>query len=245
MMTKWIETAAGISNQWSLAAFTVAAILSVVLAVLKKQEKKVNPIGWIVVIALLVLVSIVPTLASTYLERTRIVDRNRTIYHVRTIVLGPTETPVEDAKVWSSVSGEPKRIAGGWQFDIPEGSKPQDGKLTIYASVENAFLTGKSEVQLSEDRNPTITIRLRADTSANVRGLIVDGSGNGVSDARVMVAGYENEATMTGTGGGFSLRAHAANRQIVRVHAEKKGYNAVNEDCPAGDSPVTLVMTKR
>lgn len=240
-MTKFIETAAGISNQWSLAAFVVAAILFVVF---KMQAKRTSPIGWIA-IAAFVLVGIIPTLASTYLEKTRIVDRNRAIYHVRTIVLGPAETPVDDAKVWATASAEPKKIAGGWQFDIPEGSKPLDGKLTIYASVESAFLAGKSEVQLGEDRNPIVSIRLRADTSASVRGIIIDAAGNGVSGARVMVAGYDSEAVFTGTGGSFSLPAHAANRQIVRVHAQKNGYAAANEDCPAGDSPVTIVMTKR
>jgi hypothetical protein len=147
-MNKLIEVAAGISNQWSLAAFVVAAIL---IAVPKMQGKKVRPFAWMVIIALVFVVT-VPTVASMYLEKTRILDRNRAIYHVRTIVLDHTETPVDAAKVWSSASGEAKKIAGGWQFDIPEGSKPADGKLTVYASVENAFLTGKSEVQLGEDR---------------------------------------------------------------------------------------------
>ena len=241
VITKWIETASRISNQWSLAAFVAAAILFVVL---KTRTRKINHIGWIAIIAL-VLVGILPTLASTYLERTRILDRNRTIFHVRAIVLDPTETPIDDAKVWSSASGEPKKIAGGWQFDIPEGSKPRDGRSTIYASVESAFLTGKAEVQLGEDRNPTVTIRLRADTAANLRGIIMDGSGNGVSGARVVVAGYESEAVVTETGGNFSLPAHAANGQMVRVHVQKNGYAAANEDCPAGDSPATIVMTKK
>jgi hypothetical protein len=240
-MTEWIKAAAGISNQWSLAAFAIAAILFLVL---KTQAKKISPTGWIAIAALVIL-GVLPTLASTYLERTRIVDQNRAIYHVRTIVLGPTETPVDDAKVWSSVSGEPKRIAGGWQFDIPEGSKPRGGGLTIYASIDSAFLTGKSDVQLGEDRNPTVTIHLRADTGANLRGIIVDGSGNGVSGARVVVVGYDSEAVVTGAGGSFSLPAHAANGQIVRVHVQKNGYAAANEDCPAGDSPATIVMTKK
>jgi hypothetical protein len=239
-MTKWIEIAVRISNQWNLAAFGVAAILFIVLKVL---GRKMNPFGRSAIIAL-ALVCLVPTLASTYVEITRIADRNRTIYHVRTIVLGPTETPIEDTKVWSSASGEPKRITGGWQFDIPEGSKPLNGKLTIYASVESAFLTGKAEMQLGEDRNPTVTIVLRADTSANVRGIIVDGSGNGVFAARVLVVGYENEAVVTGTGGSFSLPAHAASGQMVRIHVQKNGYAAANEDCPAGDSPATIVMNK-
>jgi hypothetical protein len=56
--------------------------------------------------------------------------------------------PVDEAKVTSSIGGEPKKVDGGWEFDIPQGNKPTDGKLTIYAEVRSAFLTGKSDVVL-------------------------------------------------------------------------------------------------
>jgi hypothetical protein len=34
------------------------------------------------------------------------------IYRVRVTVLDPAQVPVEDAKVWSSMGGEPKKVAG-------------------------------------------------------------------------------------------------------------------------------------
>lgn len=142
------------------------------------------------------------------------------------------------SSIFAHFDGERDAGNSGW-------SKPQDGKLTIYASVESAFLTGKSEVHLREDRDPSVSIGLQAETSANLKGMIVDGSGNGVAGARVEVAGYENEAIITGAGGSFSLPAHAGNGQMVRLHAQKNGYVAANEYFPAGDSPATIVMTKK
>jgi hypothetical protein len=44
------------------------------------------------------------------------------------------EKEADGVEVWSSLGGEPKRVSGGWQFDIPNASKPKDGKLSIYAS---------------------------------------------------------------------------------------------------------------
>jgi hypothetical protein len=60
-----------------------------------------------------------------------------------------------------------------------------------------------------------------------------------------MVVGYPNEAAATGADGGFSLSAHAASGQIVSVHVQKDGYTAANEDCPAGDTPATIVIRKK
>src|ERR1700730_15843981 len=77
-MSRWIQIASGISNQWSLAAFVVAAILFLAL---KTKAGKINSIGWISIIALVV-VGIIPILASTYLEKTHVEDRNRAIYRV-------------------------------------------------------------------------------------------------------------------------------------------------------------------
>jgi len=90
-----LRLAGGISNQWSYAAFVIAAILFLVT---KNQERKTKPIIWIGICALALVVAL-QLLASAYLERIRILDVNRTIYRVRTLVLSPTGTPLEDAKV--------------------------------------------------------------------------------------------------------------------------------------------------
>ena len=51
-------------------------------------------------------------------------------YRVRAIVLDPQNTPVSEAKVWSSLGGEPMRVEGGWLFTIPAETRPKDGVLT-------------------------------------------------------------------------------------------------------------------
>jgi hypothetical protein len=232
----WLKGAAGISNAWSLAAFAIAAILFVSL---KASNRKVQPSGWAVICAV-VLLGVIPILASTYLEKSR--DAAGAIYVVRTIVLDPQGIPVSDAKMWSSVGGEPKAVSGGWEFDIPEATKPVDGRLILYASLERAFWTGKTELRLTEDHHPTATIRLEPDTSARVSGIVVDGSGKAIAGVRVSVVGYEDEVIVIKEGGNFSLPAHAAEGQIVQLHFEKKGYRAVNDDYPAGRTAIRVVL---
>ena len=232
-MAKLFETAAGVSNQWSLAAFAIAAILYFVL----KRRGKVPAIAWACIVAIL-LIGLAPILASVYAGK-------NAIYRVRVTVLDPQQIPVDDARVWSSMGGEPKKVAGGWQFDIPAASKPADGKLTVYAAVSSAFLTGRRELPLADDRNPTVTVQLAKDASATVRGIVVDGSGKAILGARVSVVGFESETVVTRAGGNFLLPAHAANGQQAQLHAEKAGYAAVNQWHPAGDEPATLVLDRK
>ena len=166
------------------------------------------------------------------------------IYRVRVTVIDPQNVPVEDAKVWSSFGGEPKRVAGGWQFDIPNASRPKDGKLTIFSSKESAFISGKQDIQLGDDPNPTLTIKLSKDTSATVRGIIQDSSGRAVSGVRVFVVGYGEEAVITQAAGSFPLPAHASINEQVLLHAEKKGLQPAEQLHPAGIDPATIILEK-
>src|ERR1035438_6391731 len=47
-------------------------------------------------------------------------------YRVRVTVIDGQQTPVSDAKVWSSIGGEPMKVEGGWQFVIPKDTKPRE-----------------------------------------------------------------------------------------------------------------------
>ncbi len=166
------------------------------------------------------------------------------IYRVRVTVVDSQGTPTEDAKVWSSFGGEPKRVAGGWQFDIPTISKPQDGKLNFFASKESAFLTGRTDLTLGNDYNPAVTVSLKRDDSAKVRGQVVDSKQHAIAAARVFVVGYEAEAVITKEGGNFELPSHAAMNQQVLLHAEKKGLKPAKLWHPAGDAPAVLVLER-
>jgi hypothetical protein len=161
------------------------------------------------------------------------------------VVVGADGVPSNDAKVWSSIGGEAKKVDGGWQFDIPTKTKPVDGKLTVYAEVASAFEKGQKEVTLAADFSPSVTVPLAQDSSAVVRGQVVDTSGRAISGARVNVTGFGKESVTTEADGGFVLPAHAAKGQQVQLHAEKKGYSAVNQGHPAGTTAVTIVLERR
>lgn len=63
-------------------------------------------------------------------------------------------------------------------------------------------------------------IQLEKDTSAMVRGDMVDEHGRSVAGARVSIPGYPDVA-VTDEMGNFVLPAHAADGQIVQVRAQK------------------------
>lgn len=161
----------------------------------------------------IIILGLAPLASSTFLQ-------SRGIYRVRVIVLGANNMPVDDAHVTSSSGGEPKKIEGGWEFDIPPQTRPADGRVTLYALVNSAFLSGTSEVLLGRDFYPTATVKLSADTSAVIRGVVMNERHGRVAGATVSVAGYGDEVH-TDSMGNFELPAHAANGQIVQILAQK------------------------
>jgi hypothetical protein len=221
-----------IASPWNLAAFALAVVLYLML---KKRKGDIPFAAWLVIVLLVA----IPVGASVYSG----LPAKPSIYRLRVTVTDPQSVPVEDAKVWSSFGGEPKRVAGGWQFDIPEESKPKEGKLTIFASKEDAFLNGQADLTLGNDLNPAVTINLKRNDSAKIRGQIVDSKNRSVVGARVFVIGYEAESVLTKEGGNFELPAHAANDQQVLLHAEKGGL-AAKLWHPAGDAPAIIKLGK-
>lgn len=181
----------------------------------------------------IILLGIAPLAASTYLQ-------SRGVYRVRVTVLGPDQSTVEDAEVRSSIGGESKIVQGGWEFDIPPQTRPADGKLMFFASEKDAFQTGSSTLVLDRDYFPTTTIQLSSDTSALIRGNVVDVHGRSVAGAKVSVLGY-SDVDVTGEAGAFVLPAHAADGQIVQVRAEK-GLLVGTLSAPAGSHPVQILL---
>jgi hypothetical protein len=160
------------------------------------------------------------------------------IYRLRVTVLGTQGQPVEDAKVSSSVGGEIKMAAGGWELDIPAATLPADRKVTIRAVKD--FAQGSREVILEKDYQPAITVELKEDRSAKISGRVEDRQGRSVEGARVWVEGYEAEAVASGAKGEFTLAAHAVAGKEVRLHLRKAGLEPPPQDHPAGSGPVTL-----
>src|SRR5579859_7840698 len=233
-MNKLFEIAGKVSSAWSLAAF---AIIALVLLASKMKGRKVPAVAWWVVTAIVV-IALAPIVAPAYLN-------SYGIYRVRVVVLDERKIPTNDAKVTCSVGGEVKKVEGGWECDIPSKTKPVDGKMQAYARIDEAFLTGNSELELKDDYSPVATIQLVPDTSALVLGIVTDDNNQPVEGARVGVVGYDSEGTVTKTGGGFSLSAHKAKGQQVQIFVFKEGYAANPPEWhQAGDHPVTIVLRK-
>jgi len=227
------EIASEIANPYSLIAFAVAAVLYAVLKYRNKVPDSAFNNALVAIVLMIVLPLVVGKVAPLLLKGD--------VYHARVTVVGPTGTPVENAKVWSSIGGEPKKVSGGWQFDIPEANVPADRTVTFYASRKSEFLNGKQEVRI-QDLNAAITVELKPDKSATVRGVVVDVNDDAVSGARVSVTGHGKDAVVTDSSGSFSLPAHAANGQEVLLRAQKEGYETATQWHPAGDSPGRLLL---
>lgn len=196
------------------------------------------------------------------------------IYRVRVTVLDPQQVPVSDAEIQASVSGERKKVDGGWEFDIPAASKPADGKLTVYASKQAASLYGEEGLVLDKDPNPTLKIQLRKDappphipTKVNgnrslansneptavpkpkdyltrVRGRVIDASGRPIAGAWVYVVGHANDGMHTGESGEFDLAADRREGPLVRLHAEKEGYVPKERYYQPGSSSAIIDLIK-
>jgi hypothetical protein len=208
-----LRLASGITHPVSVAAFA----LVLATFTLKTLKGKTPGITWFLVSVLLIL-GLSPLVASTYLT-------SRGVYHIRIVVLAPDGQPVDHAEVSSSSGGEIKKADWNWEYDLPPQSKPSDNKVSLFASVKNAYLLGRTSLTLSQDFYPTATIKLEPLPSVNIRGNVIDGVGKSVAGASVSVPGYP-EIAKTDEMGNFSLPAHGPAGQLVQVRAQKGGLAA-------------------
>jgi hypothetical protein len=230
---RFLEAAAGISTMWSLAAFGIAAVLYLAMG---RRKGKSNQ-GVLALSIVLLVFAAIPIMGSLLAD---VYKTKPSVYELRVTVVDAQNTPVEDAKVWSTFGGEPKRVAGGWQFDIPAASLPADHKLTVFASRETAFLKGQSETTLESDFHPNTTIHLMH-PETTIRGMVEDEKGRAIGGATVTVVGYPKEAVVTKADGGFELPAHAADGQLAELHAESP-LGVAHSWYPAGNAPAELVL---
>jgi hypothetical protein len=226
-----------ITNPWNLAAFGIAAAVYIIL----KKRGKIPAFGWFCILAFV----LGPILASTYLETFRVHSKDTSLYRVRVTVIGPDQVPTEEAKVWSSIGGEPKRVSAGWEFDIPAAVKPVDGKLGVFAAAANVSQFGSSEIVLADDYNPAVIIRLQNRAPASIRGRVIDDSGKGIGAATVKAVGYGTDIVTTGNDGEFVLQTHAPEGQQVLLTAEKEGYITVSQLHPAGSEPAAMILSRK
>jgi len=230
MQEKALELASHITHPVTVAAFALVFAAFALGAALKAKKPR---LAVILAIAIVVL-GLAPLAASTFLQ-------SRGIYRVRVVVLGLDGQPVHDAEV-TTMGGEIKKADGSWELEVPPQTRPADGKVLLFASVKDAFLAGSSTLALSDDYYPRATIQLALLPAVMFRGIVKDELGKSVAGAHVSISGYQDIAT-TNEMGNFELPAHAAEGQMVSVHAEK-GDLVTDLTVPAG-ATAELVLRKR
>jgi hypothetical protein len=217
----------GHPSQIAMAAFVVAAC---VFAYLLRTKK---PVSASFAAVLIILAGVTPYFSAKTLQA-------RGVYHVQIVLLRPDQSQADVAQLKSSNGGEIKMVAGGWELEVPQQARPADGKIVFTAAVKDEFLKGSNSIVLDSDYNPTITIQLVADTSATVRGVVVDEDLVAIAGATVTVDGYSDK-TLSDAKGDFSLPAHAGKGQPIQLHAHK-GALTGSLTVPAG-KVVEVILT--
>jgi hypothetical protein len=246
-MNKFLETIASVNSAWTIAAFTIASIIGVldrtILASRRRRSLSGPPmlLVWAAVIAIFLL-GLMPIVADVYVKHKQI--QSFTVYRIRVMVLDSAGVPVTGATLRASAPNETTTTAQGiGEVAIPRASMPADGKVTIFADLDAAFAHGRADLQLANDPNPSLDIRLEASPNAVVTGSIEDDTGVAVPDAKVSVTGGEQGVSTSS--GAFALKTNAPAGKLVRLHAQKDGYIAVDQYHPAGGDPVTIVLVRR
>jgi hypothetical protein len=166
------------------------------------------------------------------------------LYRLRvTTVNEETGLPMNDVRITSSLGGEPKRVDGGWEFNIPAAAISHDGRLTVYAEDDVRLLHGKGEVRLGPDPNPAIEIRL-SKSFVSIRGVVVDDQNRAVGGATV-TAVAESSPTMSADDGRFEISVRPETKSDpIRLRAEKDGYAPDEEYFRPGQDDAKLVLKR-
>ncbi|HSZ63269.1 MAG TPA: carboxypeptidase-like regulatory domain-containing protein [Terriglobales bacterium] len=220
-LTQFLKIAGHIGHPAKVAA--VAFVIAASVFVLAFRAKRPMVGGFAAVVILVV--GVTPFAAYSSLQ-------SRGVYHVQVVLLRPDRSVEDIAQVKASIGGELKMVAGGWELDIPQQSRPADGKLTLSATAKDEFMKGESTIVLAQDYYPTATIQMVAETSAMVRGVVVDEDLGVVAGAKVSVGDYP-ESVVTNAKGDFVLPAHAGQGQVVEIRVQK-GNLTGNLSAPAG-----------
>jgi hypothetical protein len=165
--------------------------------------------------------------------------QSRGVYHVKVELHRSDGSPIYYAQLKSSIPGWLQIFEGGWRLDVTQENRPIDGHIAFAAAAKDEFLKGSSTLTLADDYYPTVRILLTPDTSANIRGVVVDEGMVAVSGVTVSVVGYP-ETTLTDEKGKFVLPAHAGNGQMIQLRAQKNGVWA-HLNAPAGKTAEVIL----
>ncbi len=120
---------------------------------------------------------------------------------------------------------------------------PLDRKVTLWAE-HPAWETDKQEVELTDDQNPSVEVRLKTPAAPEWRlgGIVFDAVNRGVAGARITVRSHVGGGAQTDQDGRFELTVEAARGRRVRLHVKHPDFLPADPYCYAGrlDCPVAL-----
>lgn len=242
-----VKAIASVSDGWRIAAFAIAGLLVATKLVLasgrgssKSGEKPEQGKILFLVAFFICILGLTPILADAWLKSKPTGPPD--VYRLRVIVLDPQHTPVTGAILrTAALNDTATNNQGVAELTLPRATLTAGGKITIYADLDAEGLHTSKDIQLAADPNPTETIELKSVRDAFVSGLVEDDHSSPISGASVSILG--GDTGLTRPDGTFTLKANAAVGQDVRLHAEKAGYQPVDQDHPAGRGEATIVLT--
>ena len=169
------------------------------------------------------------------------------LYQVRVLAVREDGSGVDadSATLTASAGAEVKRAGAGWEVAVPRAALPANGRVTFSAALGRDFLEGEVEVVLARDANPAVTVVLRSDRTAKVRGVVQDEQGRAVAGAEVSVEGRAGVVT-SDPHGFFEIAAGAADGQAVTLRVRRQGFAETRTDMLAGGTvPATVVLARR
>jgi hypothetical protein len=167
-----------------------------------------------------------------------------TLYNVRVLVLDPSNTPTNNAHVWSTLGGEAKMVEGGWELAlVPPTTDDSERELKIFGQSDDPPSRGQARLMLGDNHSPSVTLQLERSGYLRVRGTVLNQQGSAVANAQVSVAGHEVEAVSTNAKGRFELPTHEEEGTSIQLHVERPPYAPVKAfHYKVGSGSVFLIL---
>jgi hypothetical protein len=224
-MENWVSVAAKITNEYALAAYTIAALLTG-FSFLGRQKLKGKP--WLLALVVVAIVSsaVMPLVSKVILTKLQ------QPYRIGVLVFEPDGSQAIHPAVSANVPYNAYEIQNAIQLEIDNAHVPKSGRLTILAKDVPNNLENSTDMVLSADRNPTVSIKLIAQP-ADISGNVLDSNNNGIVGVRVSVVGDPDWGTTTDAGY-FVIHSHASKGTTVYLLAEKSGFQTVKQQTLVG-----------
>lgn len=163
-------------------------------------------------------------------ERPKATEKNMPpLYKIIVVVLDPRQRPVNDAEVWTNTIHKRAGESSEWQLEVLSSNVPADGKITIYAAKNAAFLTGYKSIRLGSEASPQVEIQLTEEKRV-LQARVIDLAGEPVAGVRLTTTQVGAAEGLTDEMGRVRIRLNEKtlpNDFIDIVIADTQGSNLV------------------